>query len=290
MTQGVLIYAFNNQEIDYVKIAIEAARRAKKFLNKPVSLVTDSSDWVNTLTSNTEEVFDKIIDIAKEDALRDYLVLNTGYNMRRMNDGTLTQKKFNFKNEIRTKTFQLSPYDETLVIDCDYFIANDTLKYVWEQPENFLIWKGAQDLSGYRDTFEFERISDYTIDFYWATVFFFRKCKETEIFFDLVDHVRDEWTYYKLLYRFNSPLFRNDHAFSIAIHIMNGYCENGWAKKLPGSLLYTLDKDILIELNDTDFKFLIEKEKFKGEYTVLKTKGVNVHIMNKFSLGRLINV
>jgi hypothetical protein len=289
MTQGILIYAFNNQEIDYVKIAVEAARRAKHFLKKPVTLVTDSSDWVDYLTNN-KKVFDQVIDIAKEDSLREYLMLNSGYNVRRFYDGTLTQKKFNFKNEIRTKTYHLSPYDETLVIDCDYLIANDNLKYVWEQNEDFLIWKKAHDLSGHRDTFEFERISDYTIDFYWATVFFFRKGQNTKIFFDLIDHIREEWTYYKLLYRFNSTVFRNDHAFSIAIHIMNGYSNGDWAKKLPGELYYTIDKDILLEMSNTDFKFLIEKEKFRGEYSVLKTKGINIHIMNKFSIGRLVNV
>ena len=290
MTQGVLIYAFNNQKIDYVKLAIEATRRVKKFLNKPVTLVTDSSDWLELCLPNWQDTFDKVIDVAKDDLLHDYLMLNNGYNIRRFSDGSLTQQKLNFKNEIRTKTYQLSPYDETLVIDCDYYIANSSLNYCFEQPENFLIWQHGEDLSGFRDTFEFERVSDYTIDFYWATVFFFRKSEETKIFFDLIDHIRENWVYYKLLYRFNTSIYRNDHAFSIAIHVMNGYCKSGWAKPLPGRLLYTIDKDVLVDMSDTDFLFLIEKEKYQGEYTVLKTNDVNVHIMNKFSIGRLLNV
>ena len=42
MTQGILIFAFNSDGVDYIKMAILSAKRAKKFLNKPVSLVTDS--------------------------------------------------------------------------------------------------------------------------------------------------------------------------------------------------------------------------------------------------------
>ena len=46
MTQGILIFAFNSDGVDYVKMAILSAKRAKKFLNKPVSLVTDSKQYL----------------------------------------------------------------------------------------------------------------------------------------------------------------------------------------------------------------------------------------------------
>jgi len=36
-------------------------------------------------------------------------------------------------------------------------------------------------------------------------------------------------------------------------------------------------------------KFLIEKEKYRGEYTLMKTKSINVHVMNKFSISRILN-
>ena len=58
MTKGVLIFAFNNSEIDYVSIAAYAAKRVKQFLNLPVSIVTDQSSYD---TSTFENVFDKVI-------------------------------------------------------------------------------------------------------------------------------------------------------------------------------------------------------------------------------------
>ena len=42
MTKGVLLFANNNEHIDYVKQAIFCAKRIKKFTNLSVALVTDS--------------------------------------------------------------------------------------------------------------------------------------------------------------------------------------------------------------------------------------------------------
>jgi hypothetical protein len=286
MTQGVLIYAFNNELIDYISIAKEAARRVKLFLNKPVALITDSSEWVSTIDPDGK-IFDIVIDIWSDTTLRQFFSELSIKNIRRYSDGSLTQRKLTFKNAIRTKTYELTPFDETLVIDCDYFIANSHLNFCWEQPQNFLIYKEGQDLAGFRDTFEFQRISDYTTDFYWATVFFFKKSAETKVFFGLVDHVKDNWEYYKLTYQFSSKLYRNDHAFSIAIHIMNGYTNTDWAGALPGRLLYTADTDLLVKMTDSDFTVLLEKENYQGSYTLQKTSGLSIHIMNKFSISRV---
>ena len=82
-------------------------------------------------------------------------------------------------------------------------------------------------------------------------------------------------------------MYRNDFSFSIAIHVMNGYQEGTWSHPLPGKLYYTTDRDIMIEYEGTSMKFLIEKEKYNGEYTLLKTKNLNIHVMNKFSLARI---
>lgn len=282
MSQGVLIFALNNYDIDYIKLAKEAARRARLFLNKPVALATDNVEWARQVLDSTD--FEIIIDLS-QDKKYDRLISN-GINYRRFNDGSLSHRKSEFKNFIRTKTFEISPFDETLVIDADFLIANDSLKYCWEQNFDFLIWKDSVDLAGYRTHDTFIKISDYTIDFYWATVFFFRKTNILKIFFDLVDHIRDNWSYYKLIYQFSSAVYRNDHAFSIAIHIMNGYQNNKWQKDLPGKMLYTTDADLLIENKDSEFLFLVEKEKYLGEYTLVKTKNLNVHVMNKFSILR----
>ena len=45
----------------------------------------------------------------------------------------------------------------------------------------------------------------------------------------------------------------------------------------------------MIDISDNKFKFLLEKEKYLGEYIALKTQGIDVHVMNKYSLLRLID-
>ena len=287
MTRGCLIYAFNNEEIDYITIAREAARRVKLYLGVPVCLVTDSIEQAQKVDPDCN-YFDTVIDVWEDKSLKPTAELLNGRNVRQYSDGTLTIKKANFKNSLRTKTYELSPYDETLVIDSDYFLANDILKHCWEQEQDFLIYKEGYDLSGYRVHQEFTRVSDYTVDFYWATAFWFRKSELTKTLFDLIDHIRENWDYYKLVYQFASHMYRNDHAFSIALHIMNGYTGESWTGKMPGRMLFTLDKDVLVNMDDKGFKILLEKQNRQGEYTLIKTKDVSVHLMNKFSLHRVL--
>lgn len=287
MSRGCLIYAFNNEEIDYITMAKEAARRVKMHLGVPVCLVTDSSTQVDKVDPD-RIYFDTVIDVWQDPSLKSTAELLNIRNIRQFSDGTLAHKKSNFKNSLRTKTYELTPYDETLVIDSDYFLANDILKNCWEQEQDFLIYKEGYDLAGYRHHAEFEKVSDYTVDFYWATAFWFRKSELTETFFNLVDHVRDNWDYYKLVYQFASHMYRNDHAFSIALHIINGYTGEQWQGKMPGRMVFTLDKDVLVSMDDSGFRILLEKQNRQGEYTLMKTKDVSVHLMNKFSLHRVM--
>ena len=79
------------------------------------------------------------------------------------------------------------------------------------------------------------------------------------------------------------------HVFSIAIHRMNGFTGGDWAKKLPGKMFYTLDRDIVKTIKDNSLTFLLQKENYVGEFILASTKDCNVHVMNKFSLGELIN-
>jgi hypothetical protein len=43
MNRGVLIYAFNNDSIDYYQQAVWCADRVVKYLDLPVTIVTDGS-------------------------------------------------------------------------------------------------------------------------------------------------------------------------------------------------------------------------------------------------------
>ncbi len=62
-----------------------------------------------------------------------------------------------------------------------------------------------------------------------------------------------------------------------------------FANPLPGKMNYILDRDILIDCKDDAIKFLVEKRNYAGEYVATKTEGLDVHVMNKYSLTRFID-
>lgn len=273
MTTGALIFAQNNTGVDYIQLAVYAASRIKKYLNIPVALATDNIQWLETSYKNHE--FDRVIELSRETS-----------NFKSFYDGAITSKYLEWKNVTRHRSYDITPYDTTLVIDSDYIINSDLLKSALDRDCNFQIYKNSIDLAGWRH--QYKRINDYSIPFYWATVFVFKKNIVTQAFFDLVSYIKVNWSYFRSLYEINAPMFRNDYAFSIAIHIMNGKTNGDFAIELPGTMIYTLDRDVLVSTDDQKMKFLVEKENHLGEYILSKTTGLDVHVMNKLSLSRYI--
>lgn len=277
MSKGVFLIARNNGYIDYVKQAVFLARRIKQYLGVPVTVATDSVDYLIDVFGTDD--FDKIIN----------LEYTAESNMRYFFDGTLSKKSASFKNNNRASVYDLTPYDETLLMDTDYIISNDLLKNCFSTKSDFMMYKKSNDIAKVRDELEFDTISNTSVDFYWATVVYFKRTKTNEIFFNLVKHIEQEWNHYRRVYQITSTLFRNDFAFSIAIHIMNGFNKGDLVTDLPGKHLYTTDKDILWKLKDDKFIFLVEKQDYLGEYTAVSTEGQSIHVMNKISLERIID-
>jgi hypothetical protein len=104
MSRGVLLFAFNSDTVDYFKMAVATAKRANQYLNLPVSVVTDES----TDLSQYDYKFDNII-------------------IQVPNKDNRTIENNVWINKGRYSAYELSPYDETLVLDTDYLINSDTL-------------------------------------------------------------------------------------------------------------------------------------------------------------------
>lgn len=277
MSQGVVIFAQNNADVDYIKLATFSANRAKQYLNLPVTLITDSRGWLED--SQPNHPFDQIIDVEYTSASQRKLFF----------DGALTSKNLEWRNFARNLAYDLTPYNTTLVIDSDYIINSDNLKLAFARGIDFQIYSKSMDLASWRNTEEFDRVNMYSIPFYWATAFIFQKNEITKSFFNLIAYIKSNWNYYRILYNIDSTLFRNDYAFSIAIHIMNKKGLNSFAMELPGSMIYTKDKDLLVSSVDNKMQFLLEKKDYPGEYMLAKTQGLDIHVMNKFSLSRFID-
>jgi hypothetical protein len=279
MTKGILVFASNNSHVDYVKQAYFLAQRAKEYLGLPTTIVTDSGKYLRTVYEDADTVFDNVIPVAYK--LTD--------NVKAFNDGALASKRLEWKNDLRPKSYEMSPYDETLVLDTDVVISNNSFLKCFDNHHDLLMYKDCVDITGIDRGKEFETISDTSVDFYWATVIFFRKSETNKVFFDLVQHIQENWKHYSNVFQLSRSLYRNDFAFSMAIHVMNGYQPGNFVKPMPGSLYYITDKSILWSIDGDSLFILLEKPKYAGEYTAFRIKDANVHVMNKFSLNRCID-
>lgn len=278
MNRGVLIFAHNNRDIDYALMSIISGSLAKKNLGLPVSLVTDETTltWMETscIKQKAIEVFEQIIITDKPQT----------DNSRRLHDGN--ESKFvPFVNLNRTDAFSLSPYDQTLLIDSDYLIFTDNLNKFWEYSETVLLGQSINDIIGtdrlgYHDRY----VSDTGVHLYWATTVMFTKNEYSENFFSLLSYVKENYQYYSDLFRFYTRNYRNDIAFSVTQHIMDGF-ETKSSIHLP-PVFSTLDRDILETVKDNGNLVFLINMIMNEKYIAASVKDVDIHVMNKSSITR----
>lgn len=278
MSRGVVIFGINNERINYVELAALCARFIRKNMpNTNICLITDksSSDGNPQLL----DAFDDIV-IAPDNQAK-------FENTRRYRDTQYYGFDAQFRNEGRSSVYYLSPYTETLLIDCDYLICNNVLSNVWGSVEEVMINKHATNLFHQELEHQERRLNPYGIPMYWATVVYFRKGEKAKQLFDLVDHIKDNWEFYKLTYDFPGTLFRNDYAFSIAIHILNGLFEqSNFVVSLPEQTILTaLDTDQFFGITDEKKMHFFSQDKHETwKFLGVTTNGLNIHCMNKLSL------
>jgi hypothetical protein len=283
MTRGVLMYAHNNTEIDYLKIACANALMVQKNLNVPVALVTDESTLEWGYKSLTKEFIDKcfetIIPVSRDHSFS---------NARVFQDTASTNKTLQFYNCNHWAAYELSPYDETLFIDADYLIMSQALSNCWGSETEFMINHSLLDPNTTKEKYS-NSIDDFGIKLYWATVIYFKKTEFAKLVFDTVRHIQENYNYYKQLYFFKNGMYRNDHAFSIAIHMLNGFVEtNSMISELPitGLMMAWDTCDIHDVTAINDITIYAEKDK-AGLYTLSRLKEQDIHIINKWSISRV---
>lgn len=270
MSKGILLFALNT-ELRYTDLAEISARRIKKHLDLPVTIV------VNDLYEDTHSLFDKVVRIN-----------DTQIQHRVINDGANSSSKIKWLNFTRCDAYKLSPYDETLVLDVDYLINSSHLNVCFELDKDFLIFKDSVDLSNLRNLTEFKTINPFSIKFYWATVFYFKKTRLNHLFFEFIKYIKDNWSYYCNLYNIKEPKFRNDFAFSIAIHLMFNDTVTEKFGYIPGKKFFTIDKDYLISINENKMELLISNE-VNTDLQPTAVSSIDVHVMNKYSIMRTCN-
>lgn len=284
MSKGILFFAYNNNEIDYVSMAMVNALFVKKHFTDPnISIVTDEGSYEYTKYIFGEDLFNRAFDKVIFDQLPR---IN---NSRSIRDSYYTEKTLPWKNTNRVRAYNLTPYNETLVLDVDYLVQNNILEQVFGNSEEFLMNNTVIPLLRTQPFLNSEyRLSSSGIRQYWATAFYFRKGKFSERIFDLTNHIFDNYDYYRIIYGLKGKTIRNDYIFSIALHEISGFF-GAEIKNLPiPYILSSPDFDVLWQVRNEELFFLSAKPDIVEEFIMTKSQNVNIHIMNKQSFIRNI--
>ena len=281
--RGFLLYANHSDQINYPRLAICCALSIKTNLkNNSITVVLDNESK-KYLDLHPKEVVDKAFD--------NVIVTSNKFQapIREHRNSPWSTFKTEFNNQHRISAYQHSPYKETILIDTDFIIANNELDSIWGCNEGFLMNRKAIDLQGNKfGSIEEERLGVNGIPMYWATIVYFKKCKFSKVFFNLVKYIKEEYDYFRFLYGFKGSYYRNDYSFSIAAHILNGFVYGG-QKSFPNDTLITsYQEDEIAEIKDSkEFIVISSNMDEKWKSVLVNTKDMNVHFMNKYELVRI---
>jgi hypothetical protein len=262
MTTGVLIFAHNNEHIDYLAMANWSAKNIRRHLNLPVAVVTDQAP-------PHDYKFEQVI-----------LAKTTGEHLRSFAD---INKNVTWYNGNRVDAYSLSPWGQTLVLDADYVVASNQLLTLLDVDQNFLAPSQAYDITGLQT---FEDLNVYgrnKMPMSWATVMMFRRSKTAEMIFDCMTMIKQNWNHYRNLYGISRGTYRNDFALSIAMNIVDGHTLS--TPGIPWKLASLTPEHKLTQ---------VEQDTYRVEYTTQDNKSRYItinhdfHAMGKGHLGAII--
>lgn len=260
--KGALIFAFNNEKLDYLSMARWSAKNINRHLGIPTAIVTNAPF--------TESEYERCI--LTESPSSEYT--------RNFHD---LDEKVTWYNGNRVDAFTLSPWEQTLVLDADYVVASDTLKTLLAIDYDFVAHRTAYDITSLTDFGEHNTFGRNQMPMWWATVMYFNRSKQAQLIFDMMQMIRENWEHYRLLFGVSQVTYRNDFALSIALGTVNGHTlthtDIPW--KLPTvNHIHTLSK--------------IDQDRYRVDFTTSdnRSRWIEVtgdfHAMGKRQLGDII--
>jgi hypothetical protein len=265
MTTGALIFAFNNEQTDYVRMAAWSAANIRRHLKIPVAVVTDSED--RTLL---DTAFDCVISAAPESG-----------GTRHFND---YGQSVTWHNAARTNAYNLTPWERTLVLDADYVVASNSLKTLFNADCDFLCHKNAWNMATGHSLDNLNSFGDYSFPMWWATVMLFRRSTTAEYIFGTMEMIKQNWQHYRDLYSIHNRTYRNDFALSIALGIMSGHTLR--VDAIPWDLASTLPEHTVNELEQDYYR--VDYTLANGARQYVSVAGTDMHVMGKHSLEKIV--
>jgi hypothetical protein len=280
-TQGFMMFAYNNEQLDYTQLALVAAYAVKKHMpDYPVVLVTNQQSLEHCKNTHGHLMMAAAFD--------DIVLTNPEYerNMRLHYDGAYHSFNAQFTNTNKHDIYNLSPFDETILIDTDYLCGNNNLSKLFGGQHDVAMFRDARNLRC-EEPFTTERWLHYAgIRMWWSTVVYWRKSEEAEHFFNIWSAVKKNWEYYRFLYKFPGTLYRTDYSASIAAHMCDGWTDGGFIGQIPNFMRYQDQRDDIVEVLGPNHWVMMSNLPEEWKNMVVEIKGEDVHLMNKKSILR----
>lgn len=237
-SRGVVLFAYNTDTVNYKHIADQAARLISHVLALPVTIISD------TVSHNN---------------------YRTGY-----------ASGSQWNNLDRYRAYELSPYDETVLLDSDYLVLDDSLLKIIDTTDDYRLMTHSQTPT---ETMNGD-MGMISLNYVWATAVVFKKTPKANLLFDLVGRIQRNYEYYRKLYNIREYNFRNDYAFAIADNIINGYTAS------PGISWTMLTVDKLIKKIEIKNNSLIIREDTTAHVIVRQ----NIHVIDKLYLQSDVHI
>jgi hypothetical protein len=269
-TRGVVLFAFNSSKYNYADMAVYTAKRVKAFLDLPTTLITDVDTYKTIL--DDRKVFDGVVEVEPD--------------LSNIKDQT------SWINKGRYQAYELSPYNETLVIDVDYLVNSDTLLKTFDLSDTFCCHSNTHMLMHPEAA---QEKMGYTYETLWATVIMFKKSERAKQIFETLEMVQNNYDHYANIHSFIGGVYRNDYGLTLALKIVNGHTDVP-SDYIPWNLIhvgkntsvYPNQVDVKVPCDgdvydfNTEFTVMFDhwkKSKVRKEYMLIKD--MDFHVMNK---------
>jgi hypothetical protein len=261
MTTGALIFAFNNEKTDYVAMAAWSARNIHRHLEIPVAVVTNDEHHAEL------SAFDQVIFSESESGgsrnFEDY-----GANVT-------------WHNASRPDAYNLTPWDNTLLLDADYIVASNQLRRDCQTGRDLQAYSRSVDVRGGQDL---DWFGNPLMPMSWATVVQFYKCPQAKYIFDCMNMIKQHWQHYRDIYHIHSSTYRNDYSLSIAMNIVNGHVLSD--NSVLGALLNVYPSDTLTQTHEDCYRITWTDSAGKKHHVDLADQ--DLHAMGKRDLEVIV--
>lgn len=285
-SKGFLYYAHNNDEINYLKLAICSALTGHFYLNNfRATVVTDKY--------SLKYMSDKDIKLLEENF--EYIILDEEVFSKKKENNRIIMDVYENKgvqlwhNRTRPNAYDDSIYDETILIDVDFIFQDNNLESLWGTDTPIMMNRKAipiiNSTHAKKSRFpEEEIVGKFTIPMYWATLVYFDRSEFSKSFFDIINHINENYYYYQMMYDFDRTMYRNDFSFSIALHMMNGFIVPRSEFEIPFKFILSTTMDTIYRINRGSTKFIIHTRDWRSPWHIVNIKDISYHCLNKINL------